>query len=135
MSILLLGLAIASGGVAFADDMGGAVVGTLVARDGRPAAQVDVTLDGPTALLTSRTDADGRFRFWSVLPGRYMLRITPCSATSVLSVDAGITWRLPTMSYVPYQQDVWSVCTGYQQPAALHQLTSAGTSADVYIVH
>ncbi|MEM9555565.1 MAG: carboxypeptidase regulatory-like domain-containing protein [Acidobacteriota bacterium] len=51
----------------------GSVLGTVTDADGERLAEVDVVLEGPDGKHETRTDAEGRFRFAPLDPGRYSL--------------------------------------------------------------
>jgi outer membrane cobalamin receptor len=75
--LLILGLGSVPGHAEHRDAAtAGRIAGIVTAPDGRPAAGVQVVLDGMTvADASTRTNVDGRFRFDDVRPGRYELRV------------------------------------------------------------
>src|SRR5687768_2515909 len=54
--------------------LAGEIVGTVEGPDG-PLADTVLTLVGPASTSEARTDAQGRFRFAAVAPGRYRLTV------------------------------------------------------------
>ena len=132
---------------ALADDNTGSVEGTLLDEvTGKPAAHVPVVLDGNHGLLQSQTDGNGHFIFLTVLPGRYAVESTGtkrvrlrlgstpayCNPEAEIGVSAGLAWHLPVLAYGEQPADVYQTCTQVQD---LHQFTTAGTTASLYIIN
>lgn len=124
-----------------ADDNTGSIDGRLLSPNGSPAASATVYLDGPHAVMQTNTDADGRFAFFNVLPGYYELYMDPqfeiagaCASNPIFNVRPGLTWHLPAFHYIRRSQDIYKVCPAVAAQPPLHQLTSAGTTADLYLV-
>ncbi|REF34952.1 glycoside hydrolase family 10 protein [Thermasporomyces composti] len=82
----------------------GHITGELVAADGTPADQVEVSLTRPgtgTVVATKRTDGSGWFGFVDVRPGRWTVTATlPDGATSVATVTVQ-PGRIATATFSP----------------------------------
>jgi hypothetical protein len=141
--LLCLCFVAASYASAPADDTTGMVEGRLVDAAGHAATGVELQLNGASGVVWTRSDRSGHFVFFSVPPGRYdlwaaegaigggVLTARPCEISPLLEVDAGLTWHLGALWYASWpSNDTCVISYG----RVLTQLTSAGTTADVYVI-
>lgn len=79
------------------DLRGGAVVGRVVAEDGRPVSDAEISLQGRNVgwssgrMVTLRTDAQGRFELDRVGEGTYRLLVRAPAGTATRNVEVGST--------------------------------------------
>src|SRR5262245_43581389 len=86
---------LACAGVSDAQTAGGALVGVVVDEQNRSVPGVVVSVRGSDVSQTFTTDADGRYRFLDLAPGRYELSASSAGFSTVvrdgLIVDVGRT--------------------------------------------
>jgi hypothetical protein len=101
MVLILAGIA---HGEALAQEITGALQGTVVSAGGGPEPQVAVTLSGPNLQGTraTATDTRGFYQFLAVPPGTYKLQLTRVGLQPIdvqqITVELGRTTAVPTLT-------------------------------------